>query len=78
MTGIARTKVVVICATEDDEAKYGRLPWPRRRYAEIARCLAKGRARAIIFDGHFPNDADHDDDRALAEAISRAGMVILP
>lgn len=72
------SQVVVVSIGEDDVERFGRLPWPRTRYAELIRHLAKGGARAIVVDIFFPDATDEKADQALASAIREAGMVFLP
>lgn len=56
----------------------GRFPWPRRHFAQILDHLAG--ARAVGCDVLFlePDGRDPEGDRLLAEAIARAGNVVLP
>ncbi len=57
----------------------GEWPWPRRRHAELIDRLRAAGARVIGYDVLFLEPAaDPADDRALAEAIRRAGNVVLP
>lgn len=53
-------------------------PWPRRDHAELIDQLVIAGAALIVFDVVFSEPAnDPDDDKYLAEAIKRAGNVIL-
>ncbi len=72
------SQVVVVSIGEDDVERFGKLPWPRTRYADLIRHLAKGGARAIVVDIFFPDATDEKADQALASAIQEAGMVFLP
>ncbi len=57
----------------------GEWPWPRRRHAELIDRLQAAGAVAIGYDVLFLEPAaDRADDAALADAIARAGNVILP
>jgi adenylate cyclase len=65
-----------------DEPSFAELqrpwPWPRRLHAALLDQLARGGARAIVLDLVFDVPApDPEDDRLLAEAIARAGNVVL-
>src|SRR2546423_477394 len=52
---------------------------PRAMHAELLTNIAKGRPLAIAMDVIFdtPSARGPDDDRALGEAVARAGNVIL-
>ena len=53
-------------------------PWPRTLHAELIRKLAKSQAKIIALDILFTEPKpDPREDRALAEAIRKAGNVIL-
>lgn len=57
----------------------GEWPWPRRRHAELIDRLHAAGARVIGYDVLFLEPAaDPADDSALADAIGRAGNVVLP
>ncbi len=64
-----------------DEASFQELrrpwPWPRRFHAELINRLAKAGARLIIFDVLFADPTDSEDDEIFAQAMRRAGNVIL-
>ena len=51
--------------------------WPRSVHAELVRKLHKYGASVIAFDVHFSEAGDPSEDEAFAEAIERAGNVIL-
>jgi adenylate cyclase len=55
----------------------GRFPWSRDVFAEFLTKTTQGRARVVGMDVIFSEAADPEDDRALAEAIARAGNVVL-
>ncbi|MGB9836286.1 MAG: CHASE2 domain-containing protein [Candidatus Saccharicenans sp.] len=54
-------------------------PWPRQLYAALVDYLKKAQARAVFFDLILSESSAYgvEDDRALAEAIRRAGNVFL-
>lgn len=64
-----------------DEASFSELglqwPWPRRLHAELVDRLAEAGAAVIVFDIVFAEPSTREDDRRFAEAISRAGNVVL-
>lgn len=51
--------------------------WPRSVHAALVEKLAQYGAAVIVFDIYFSDNQDRSHDRALAEAIRRAGNVIL-
>ena len=54
------------------------LPWPRSRMAELTDRLAEAGAAVIVFDVVFSTESQNAaDDEAFADAIQRAGNVIL-
>ena len=64
-----------------DEASFTQLgkrwPWPRDMHARLVDKLAASRASVIAFDMLFPEESAPDEDQAFAEAIRRAGNVVL-
>jgi adenylate cyclase len=52
-------------------------PWPRRVHARLIDALVKAGARTIVFDLIFDQPTTIEDDGALANAVRRAGNVIL-
>jgi PAS domain S-box-containing protein len=72
------SRVVVVGINADDERRFGRLPWSRKRHAELVRHLAQSGAKAIVLDILFPDATEPDADEALASAIQEAGIVFLP
>jgi adenylate cyclase len=55
-------------------------PWPRQIYAGVLDFLKAGGAKAVFFDLMLTEDSTYgiDDDRLLAEAMTRSGNVVLP
>ena len=57
----------------------GRWPWDRRVHAHVIDILKKAGAKVVMVDLLFEHEADDpSEDRLLAEATHRAGMVIYP
>jgi adenylate cyclase len=52
-------------------------PWPRRFHAALIQRLHAASARLIVFDVIFADPTTPEDDDALAQALHRAGNVIL-
>ena len=72
----------VIISIDRDSAKHLNLPfnlsrWPRRVYADLVENLAKRGAAVIAFDVFFSGLTSEKDDEYLAEAIKKAGNVVL-
>lgn len=51
--------------------------WPRALHARVTENLSRAGAAAIAFDMFFDQGRSAEDDRLFAEAISRAGNVVL-
>jgi adenylate cyclase len=64
-----------------DEASFAELglqwPWPRSLHAELIDKLAAAGAAVIVFDVVFSEPSRSEDDKSFAEAIHRAGNVVL-
>jgi adenylate cyclase len=64
-----------------DEASFSELglqwPWPRRLHAELVDQLAAAGAAVIVLDITFTEPSNIEDDKRFAEAIRRAGNVVL-
>jgi adenylate cyclase len=72
--------VVIIAIDEDTFAELNLTwPFPRALHARLLDLLAQGRPAAIGLDILFiePSILGSDDDRALADAVARAGNVVL-
>jgi adenylate cyclase len=52
-------------------------PFPRTLHAEAIKRLKADGARVIAYDIQFTEPSNHSDDQALADAIARAGNVVL-
>ncbi len=51
--------------------------WPRTQHAELVDALHRGGAATIVLDIVFDEPGAPEDDRTLAEAVRRAGTVVL-
>ena len=64
-----------------DEASFGQIqkkwPWPADVHAKLVDSIAKAGALAIVFDVLISEPGEPAEDAAFADAISRAGNVIL-
>lgn len=72
--------VVIVAIDEQSLAQLGRWPWPRSLHARLVSRLHREGARAVALDMIFtePDRTGGTDDTVLAQAIARAGNVILP
>ncbi|MEW6119613.1 MAG: CHASE2 domain-containing protein [Pseudomonadota bacterium] len=72
--------IVVVAVDEDSLSKLGRWPWSRRLHAALIDRLKADGARVIALDIVFaePDASDQPADAILAEAVARAGNVVLP
>ena len=70
-----------IVAVAIDEPSFSEMrmqwPWPRSVHAELIDTLVKAGAHTIVLDLLFDEASTSDEDRALAEAVRRAGNVVL-
>ncbi len=73
------TQPIVLVAINEEafEVMKLRWPWPRSVHAGLLDRLVKGGAAVVAFDVLMPDESDPKEDRALAEAIQRAGNVVL-
>lgn len=77
---------IVIVAIDDETEEWLKdqkepiTPIRRKKYAELVRRLDKAGAKTIAFDIHMdaPSLYGEDDDKAFADAIKKAGNVLLP
>lgn len=72
--------IVIVAIDETSLSQLGRWPWSRRLHAALIDQLREDGARVVALDIIFaePDTADPGADAALAEAIGRAGNVVLP
>jgi len=70
--------IVLIKIDNDSLQQIGRLPWPRREFAQLVDQLTKAGAKRIFFDVQFYGATNPADDQAFADAIERSGRVTLP
>lgn len=69
---------IAIIAIDDKSIQaLGRFPWTRQQYARLLERLEAGKPKVLLFDVFFPEAESAEVDQALAEAIRRAGNVVL-
>jgi adenylate cyclase len=73
------TQPIVLVAINEESFNMLKLrwPWPRKLHAQLVDRLAQGGAAVIALDMIFAEPSTPEDDRALQEAIARAGNVVL-
>lgn len=69
--------IAIIAMDEKSIAELGRFPWSRSEYARLIDQLSSAGAKRVLFDVFFPETEAAQPDQALANAISRAGNVVL-
>ena len=70
--------IVIVAIDEPSFSEMGMpWPWPRRVHAALVDALVRGGARTIALDLVFDQPSTAEDDVALAEAVRRAGNVIV-
>lgn len=83
LRGVAQpSEEVVVVSIEKASSDYLGLPnnpdkWPRSLHARLIDNLVKEGAAVITFDLHFIEHRHSEDDRLFAEAIKKAGNVII-
>ncbi len=76
--GRSALPITIIGIDEPSIAQIGmRLPWPRRLHGELIDQLVRSGALLIAFDVGFSESTTEEDDRLFAQAISKAGNVVL-
>ena len=73
------TRIVIVGIDEESISRFGQWPWPRSFVADVIDTLSEGGAAAIGIDLEYDTVSRFDnDDDYLAQAISKAGNVVLP
>jgi len=70
--------VVIVAIDDTSLSAIGRWPWSRSVHAELISKLSDAGVAAIGYDVNFPESSNEHEDALLAEAIRRAGNVVLP
>ena len=69
--------IVIVAIDEASIARYGRFPWPRESMARVIDTIAPAQPKAIAIDVLYTEPTTPSDDTALADAIKRAGNVVV-
>jgi PAS domain S-box-containing protein len=70
-------EVVIVAIDEASVKRFGRFPWPRRLMAQALQKLSDAHPKVIAIHALYSDPTDEADDAALAEAIKRAGNVVV-
>jgi PAS domain S-box-containing protein len=70
-------EVVIVAVDEASVKRLGRFPWPRRLMAQALHKLSDARPKVIALNLLYSDPTNEGDDAALAEAIKRAGNVVV-
>src|SRR5882672_1393056 len=70
-------EVVIVAVDEASVKRLGRFPWPRRLMAQALHKLSDARPKVIVLNLLYSDPTNEDDDAALAEAVKRAGNVVV-
>jgi PAS domain S-box-containing protein len=70
-------EVVIVAIDEASVKRFGRFPWPRSLMAQALDKLSGARPKAIALTLLYTDTTNEADDAALAEAIRRAGNVVV-
>ena len=73
----ASSDIAIIAIDERSIAALGRFPWSRQAYVRLLDKLQAVQPRGVLFDAFFPEVESAAADQALADAIRRAGNVVL-
>ena len=74
----ADSRIVVVAIDDASMSRLGRWPWPRAVHARLIEKLTVNQPLAIGYDVNFPESSDEKNDTALADALTKAGNVVLP
>ena len=69
--------IVTVAIDEASIGRYGRFPWPRDSMARLIQTIASAQPKAIAIDVLYTEPTTPSDDTALADAIKRAGNVVV-
>lgn len=76
--GRSALPITIVGIDEPSFAEIGRQwPWPRRMHGELLEQLNRAGAIVVAFDVLLAEKSNEEDDRLFAEAIAKAGNVVL-
>ncbi|WP_073526338.1 CHASE2 domain-containing protein [Pseudomonas fluorescens] len=71
-------RIVLVTIDTPSLEALGPWPWPRSVHAELIERLSAAQPAGILFDVIFSEPGDNNDDQRLADAVCKAGNVLLP
>lgn len=71
-------QILLVTIDEQSLKKLGQWPWPRSVHADLIDRLSAARPAGILFDVIFSEPGEAADDQRLADAVCKAGNVLLP
>lgn len=71
-------RILLVTIDEQSLKKLGQWPWPRSVHADLIDRLSAARPAGILFDVIFSEPGEAADDQRLADAVCKAGNVLLP
>jgi len=74
----ADSAITIVTIDDASIGQLGRWPWPRSIHADLITKLHEAGAKVIGYDVNFPEASDDTNDQALADALKKAGNVVLP
>src|SRR5262245_33881926 len=70
-------EVVIVAIDEASVKRFGRFPWPRSLMAQALDKLSGAHPKVIAIHALYSEPSNEADDAALAEAIKRAGNIVV-
>ena len=70
-------EIVIVAIDEASIKRFGRFPWPRRLMAQALDKISGARPKVIAAHALYSDPTSEADDAALAEAVKRAGNVVV-
>jgi len=70
-------EVVIVAIDEASIKRFGRFPWPRRLMAQALDKISGAHPKVIAVHALYSDPTSEADDAALAEAVNRAGNVVV-
>ena len=73
----AHPDIGIIAINDRSIAELGRFPWTRKHYIDLIEQVKSAGAKALLMDAFFPEAESRATDQAFADALTRAGNVVL-
>jgi adenylate cyclase len=67
----------IIAIDDKSVTELGRYPWSRTQYVKLLERLSEAGVKVVLFDAFFPEKESVKADTAFAEALKKAGNVVL-